>query len=669
MKISDLMDYPLPIITDIAKIQPGEAIACEYMASASSVGMFTNLGNTDKDLIELPASASSIDGAFLFICVGCAPDGALKLVADRNVQNFITWETLSIAGYCTTAGLEKTVNELSPQIKYRLPQSEEWDAACTAQEFGGESADQASLWNTAASPSWTSNTGEAAANRIVIGGESVDAKMELVSTAASGFRPVLLYNTEPKVYHRPDEETTCPLPLVADISKIKPGYAISCEYTVTAANTVGTFDNLGIAVKPHISDLAPELPDGTFYFICVGYTPAGDLKLVADRSIQGKVSWEALNAAGFCTTSGSNPIASRPNLYMRLPAAIPDRLVDADHHGEWDAIISYSDLGGVIKASDNEVWNCLTTQSWTLAAPSVVDEAGTAAATTLRIARGGQDKDHLLLRQAKYDTNSINERVGFRPVMIARKGTYFLYLTENNEVFSVISQKLTQAAGDWSVLSDEDKKALFMSAGQVIGAASALKPLTKFKVLFFSEFAEDAKANVSLKALPRDKVVHPKNLISLASFSGINRATVTGKFKGKGRCRMAVTTDLVNYVTWDFATRDWVAIDSTNINEMKANGIDSERIPELGRADWDALYPSGVATAIGFAYLPQIDSIADACEIDRIDLEFGSKGSWDKAIHGTDYTYGYADNVTLSVELKTDGTYKINYFEGEVRMN
>ena len=114
--------------------------------------------------------------------------------------------------------------------------------------------------------------------------------------------------------------------LVTDPSKLVPGTAISCEYTAATTGSIGTFANLGAATKDPLPDYPLDTPDGTFYWICVGYTPAGYPKCFADRNIQGNISWNTLSAAGYCYTSGFETTVSSHKCNLRIPNTI------SNHH-------------------------------------------------------------------------------------------------------------------------------------------------------------------------------------------------------------------------------------------------------------------------------------------------------------------------------------------------
>ena len=417
----------LTIVNDIALIQPGQAISCEYTAGAGSFGTFADLGKAVKPLIDVSVNKGAIDGSFYFICVGYTPAEKPKLIADRNIQASVSWEAINTAGLCTTSGKTITIDDNSTNLSMRLLGSSsdangEYDAILVNYNLGGKTATgDSEFWNSTI-PSWTTLSSATAANRIQRGGTTIDARTDVDSstaTATCGFRPVLIYDAQPGAFTRGNPGT--PLQIITDLALIEPGQAISCEYTATAG-VFGSFANIGKATKPMLSDLAPAAPDGTFYFICVGYAPNGRKKLVADRNIQGNISWETLNTAGLCTSSGiSCAIDSLAYpMSLRIPQTTPYRHTspaDTTTYGEWDYIVSQSNLTGKITASDNDVWNAASTFSWTLATLSTVDDAGTAADPSMRIVRGAQDEGYSNISQGKSMSSNAAATVGFRPVL------------------------------------------------------------------------------------------------------------------------------------------------------------------------------------------------------------------------------------------------------------
>ena len=93
------LEHPhLNIKTDIREMTVGDAIACRYTALSGVVGVFSELGTCTADVIPAEGELNP-DGKFYFIHTGYDHLGRMKLVADRNIQHSISWDTLNNAGY------------------------------------------------------------------------------------------------------------------------------------------------------------------------------------------------------------------------------------------------------------------------------------------------------------------------------------------------------------------------------------------------------------------------------------------------------------------------------------------------------------------------------------------------------------------------------------------
>jgi hypothetical protein len=92
---------------------------------------------------------------------------------------------------------------------------------------------------------------------------------------------------------------------LADIRLI--GDTIACRYTALTSGIVGAFSELGSTVTPLIpATLTSTTVDGKFYWIYVGKDYLGRKKFIADRNIQGSISWDTLNTTGI-EGDGINP--------------------------------------------------------------------------------------------------------------------------------------------------------------------------------------------------------------------------------------------------------------------------------------------------------------------------------------------------------------------------
>jgi hypothetical protein len=92
-------------VTDPKEIIIGKRIRCNYKATSKNMGVFSNLGKETSDFIPAASTASS-NGDFYLICVdnGRRPAN-LKMIADRNIQNNISWDTLNSYGIASGSGL------------------------------------------------------------------------------------------------------------------------------------------------------------------------------------------------------------------------------------------------------------------------------------------------------------------------------------------------------------------------------------------------------------------------------------------------------------------------------------------------------------------------------------------------------------------------------------
>ncbi|MDB3083419.1 hypothetical protein C4097_02455 [Clostridioides difficile] len=77
--------------TSIEDMEIGDIISCRYTAStAGKIGDFSELGNCNCEEITRDVSSSTPDGKFFFVKVD---DN--KLIADRNIQNNISWNQIN----------------------------------------------------------------------------------------------------------------------------------------------------------------------------------------------------------------------------------------------------------------------------------------------------------------------------------------------------------------------------------------------------------------------------------------------------------------------------------------------------------------------------------------------------------------------------------------------
>jgi hypothetical protein len=91
-------------VTDPKDLDIGKRIRCHYQGGSNVVGTLSNLGQETSDFIP-PASSATPNGDFYWIAVDKDHLGRWKLIADRNIQHSISWDTLNSEGIASGSGL------------------------------------------------------------------------------------------------------------------------------------------------------------------------------------------------------------------------------------------------------------------------------------------------------------------------------------------------------------------------------------------------------------------------------------------------------------------------------------------------------------------------------------------------------------------------------------
>lgn len=209
-------------------------------------------------------------------------------------------------------------------------------------------------------------------------------------------------------------------------------------------------------------------------------------------------------------------------------------------------------------------------------------------------------------------------------------------------------------ATDWSSLTDAEKEALFKGTNYQLPTIAELTALGKFKVAIYDDYSTQHKYQI--KAVPLNQVVKPVKLISTKSFNNIDSITISSLVSTNAILKIAVTTDLRDYKVYNSTTGGWEII-----SNVETDGSLPSDIASIPSSAWDILLKE--SEGIGFEYFLSITNISDTCKTDNLTLQVDMKGSWQSALKGTDFNYGYPANDQLKVVLLKDGSYKINYIE------
>lgn len=109
-------------VQSVEELAVGKRIRCHYQATSGVVGNFSSLGEEVyvdgiNDFIP-PASSAAPKGSFYYICVDKDYRGRPVLVADRNVQHSISWDTLNSAKIASGGGLPLNIPIRKEEVAY-----------------------------------------------------------------------------------------------------------------------------------------------------------------------------------------------------------------------------------------------------------------------------------------------------------------------------------------------------------------------------------------------------------------------------------------------------------------------------------------------------------------------------------------------------------------------
>ncbi|MGG4440787.1 discoidin domain-containing protein [Brevibacillus fortis] len=97
-------------VAKVNDLKVGKRIRFHYSATSGTVGKFLDVGMETSNFIPV-ASSSSPNGDGYFIMVDTDHQGRKVLLADRNIQNNISWDVLNTAGVASGSGLPLEVLE------------------------------------------------------------------------------------------------------------------------------------------------------------------------------------------------------------------------------------------------------------------------------------------------------------------------------------------------------------------------------------------------------------------------------------------------------------------------------------------------------------------------------------------------------------------------------
>ncbi len=136
---------------------------------------------------------------------------------------------------------------------------------------------------------------------------------------------------------------------VVNEESVETGNRIRCHYSTYRADELGIFSNLGEVTSDFLPSVPAAVPNGDFYLIAVEEDRLGRMKYIADRNIQGGISWQTLNNEGLVTGRelGKQRVATVPVLTSNVGTgvSIVPSAISGVNYAAWKAFNGNSAAG------------------------------------------------------------------------------------------------------------------------------------------------------------------------------------------------------------------------------------------------------------------------------------------------------------------------------------
>ena len=257
----------LQLKTSLSEVKNlGDCIIARYTAPLSAVGVISQIGISTVPFIDI-SGVSEPDGSFLLIFVGYDFAGRKRFIADRNLQNNISWVALNDSGLITGVEINQgvgficTLRLLTSRADTSDSDDNEWNQIVVGSSLGGSiTPGDVNIWNTGSIRSWSAVSASSSTYRAIVGGPSgITTVASVVATTVAadiGFRPVLVVGevTDIKVSVLTPEVHKQNGQLKIDL--YTPGYQL--KYKITLNNSVlipfGNFVNSPLSLDQVIAN-------------------------------------------------------------------------------------------------------------------------------------------------------------------------------------------------------------------------------------------------------------------------------------------------------------------------------------------------------------------------------------------------------------------------------
>ncbi|CAH0122553.1 hypothetical protein PAE9249_05125 [Paenibacillus sp. CECT 9249] len=434
-------------VTDIEDLEIGKRIRCHYQANSNAIGTFSGLGKETSDFIS-PISSSTPNGDFYFIMVEDS-NRKKKLIADRNIQHSISWDTLNSAGIASGSGINISKTAFGNDGSTMIAITDLGLTVTDTENNSGGSYRSVRATNGVSRGKWYYEAYCLSTENNFGGFRVITGLIDKTSNLTSG-------------NGRNDEEFIASVNKVSAISSVSGN---TLPDNSTTGITISAGDTVGVAF---------DLDHGRISFYKNG-------ALAGVKTIETNVEWYPFSSSKWISKAsynfGSHPFKFSPPAGF-LPYAesvfqgnslsvciMAGGISSSDTDNEWSKYIVNSTLNGTITAGDNNIWNWNGIGSWT---------SSTQTIATRRVRRGyGTVSGYYADGATLSETSNTSNQNGFRPELIIENHNLFktfiklndsYYIWTNNEWSSVSPTLPTKEAfksmgmNDLSIL---DRKSTF----------------------------------------------------------------------------------------------------------------------------------------------------------------------------------------------------------------
>jgi hypothetical protein len=162
---------------------------------------------------------------------------------------------------------------------------------------------------------------------------------------------------------------------------------------------------------------------------------------------------------------------------------------------------------------------------------------------------------------------------------------------------------------------------------------------------------------LEINALSNDQLILSNDNINLNDVNDINYFNLSIEKDYINDIRIIISID--NGSTWKYLNSDsWLNINPIK-QEVKEKGIKIEEFNNISKQQWGNLLQD--SNGIRFGYYINQNSNNTNAKIGSLTLQGNLEGYWKHALKGTEYDYKYSFNNKITINIMSDGSYKINY--------